>query len=205
MVEFRVQCVIRLCTDDTEVTSFYNTVDRDIELPIDIVNDMWEESRAIYRLNPWLTYTTHLQTIREAGTQARVLDWLDERALTPTEVALCTQLLLESDGSGSYPRRPEAFLSAVERDLPAAELVFDVRRSRAGPPLNMEALQVAVHPSKYSRTGRALRAMGLRSVAEWCCGDTKPGAPVTLGPGPFSACASMCPAPMATRRTIAVR
>lgn len=168
--ELPIFIVIRLCTDDDNVAGFYDAVDKEVELPLDIVDDLRGEAVNIYRLNPWLTYSPVLHTIREAGTLSKVFDFMDERTLTSAEVALCAQLILQKASTGSmpaYPRQPEAFLAAVDKDLLSAPVVYDGRTGRMNPPLNVKALQVAVHPSKHAIPAKMLQAVGLGNLADW--------------------------------------
>lgn len=162
-----VQIVIRLATDDARVASFYESVDAEVELPLDILDDLRGEAQEIYAKNPWLSYNTTLHTVREAGIFAKVFDLLDERALTPMEASLCTQLLLRRDGCPPYSWDVETFLEEVERDASTAEHVFDGRLARFVAPIDMDALRRFVHPRRYAGAARALRAVGLGGVVDW--------------------------------------
>eukprot|EP00596_Hydrurales_sp_CCMP1899_P002650 CAMPEP_0119044152 /NCGR_PEP_ID=MMETSP1177-20130426/29073_1 /TAXON_ID=2985 /ORGANISM="Ochromonas sp, Strain CCMP1899" /LENGTH=258 /DNA_ID=CAMNT_0007013745 /DNA_START=18 /DNA_END=791 /DNA_ORIENTATION=+ len=62
-----VWVVIRLCTDVKEVVDYWNTVDNQIELNMDIIDDQFGEAREINRLNNWLTYGEPLHRLREFG------------------------------------------------------------------------------------------------------------------------------------------
>jgi hypothetical protein len=165
--ELPVLIVIRLCTDNDNIASFYDSVDKEVELSLDIVDDLRGEAMNVYRMNPWLTYSPVLHTIREAGTLSKVFDFIDERALTSMEVALFGQLLVQKEELSPYPRQPEAFLAAVQRDLPSARVVYDGRLGRMSPPLNFKAFQVAVHPSKHAVPAQLLQAVGLGQLADW--------------------------------------
>merc|ERR1712136_378128 len=128
MAELPVRLVIRLCTDDDSVVKFYNDLDKDVEMPLDVIDDFLGE-------------------VREAGARLPVLDFLDERRLTPMEAAFLSQLLLQREGQEAYSRDPEEFLAAIGPDIAAAPLVFDTVKRRCVPPLNFRALSAAIRPS----------------------------------------------------------
>jgi len=159
--------VIRLCTDDDDVTQFYDDIDKEVELSLDIVDDLHGEAKNVYQMNPWLTYTPVLQTVREAGTLSKILDLVDERPLLPMEVAILTQLLLRPATTIQCPRHPENFLSAVEKELACARPVFCGRRQCMASPLQLPALRAAVLPQKYSALGQVAHAVGMGQVADW--------------------------------------
>lgn len=100
MAELPVRLVIRLCTDDDSVVKFYNDLDKDVELPLDIIDDFLGEAQEIRRMNPFLVYTPTLQMLREAGARLPVLDYLDERRLTPMEAAFSEPVAVAAGGPG---------------------------------------------------------------------------------------------------------
>jgi len=85
MIELPVYVVVRLCTDESDVVDFYNQVEDEVEVPMDVLDDMWGEACEVYNQgNGWFAYTKQLHTIREGGTFLRLLDLIDERRLTQT-------------------------------------------------------------------------------------------------------------------------
>merc|ERR1719271_1075295 len=90
--------VIRLVTDDDDVINFYNDVDKEVELPLEVIDDLMNEAKEIRSQgNSWLAYSPLLHKIREGGNFVKLLDLLDERRLTPTEVSVFVQLLLRRE------------------------------------------------------------------------------------------------------------
>lgn len=75
-----VWVVIRLCTNDPKVLQYWNDIDQELELNMDVVDDFYGEAVEIKRKNPWLTYGEPLQRIREFGVHIKEIDLLDEQA-----------------------------------------------------------------------------------------------------------------------------
>jgi Mg-chelatase subunit ChlD len=73
--------VIRLCTDEDEVVEFYNDLDQQLELSIEVLDDFSQEAKEVCTHNPWLNYALPLHRCREMGYQNRLFDILDERRL----------------------------------------------------------------------------------------------------------------------------
>ena len=48
--------VIRLCTDDNAVVSYWNQIDKDLELDLEILDDIVAEATQIHEKNNWFTY-----------------------------------------------------------------------------------------------------------------------------------------------------
>ena len=80
-----VWTVVRLCTDDPEVREFYNSLDEQLELSVEVLDDFNGEAREVYKHNPWICYAEPLHRIRELGYHDRLFDMIDERPLTMGE------------------------------------------------------------------------------------------------------------------------
>lgn len=81
-----VWIIVRLCTDEDEVVEFYNNLDGQLELSIEVLDDFREEAKEVHQENPWLNYGLPIHRMRENGYHDRVFDLMDERALTKTEL-----------------------------------------------------------------------------------------------------------------------
>merc|ERR1719437_106134 len=113
-----VWVVIRLCTDDDSVVEFYNDLDAQLEMSIEVLDDFQSEAQEIYKHNPWLNYTLPLHRCRELGYYHRLFDLLDERLLTKGELREFCFLLFGQDAFDSVPDAEadwDGFYSAITR------------------------------------------------------------------------------------------
>ncbi len=78
--------MIRLCTDEDNVTEFYNQLDGMLELSLEVLDDFLGESKEVQTHNPWLNYALPMHRCRELGYHDRLFDLVDERPLTRGEL-----------------------------------------------------------------------------------------------------------------------
>lgn len=81
-----VWTVVRLCTDKDRVVSYYNDLDSELELSLEVIDDFTGEAEEVYEHNKWLNYALPLQRIREMGFSHKLFDLLDERKFTKEEL-----------------------------------------------------------------------------------------------------------------------
>ena len=86
--------VIRLCTDDDDVVEYWNGVDEELELDMDVLDDLSGEAAQVIGRCPWLTYGPPLHRLREWGTSVKIFDLIDERALARSELFELVKLIL---------------------------------------------------------------------------------------------------------------
>jgi len=115
-----VWVVIRLCTEDDTIVDFYNDLDAQLEMSIEVLDDFAGEAHEVHQHNHWLNYSLPLHRAREWGFHHRIMDLLDERRLTSGEMAEFCRLVF-GDGKFDGAPDPEAdftgFLKLVERAL----------------------------------------------------------------------------------------
>jgi hypothetical protein len=106
--------VIRLCTNEDSVLEYYQKLDDQLELSLEVLDDYLDEAKEVYQYNPWLTYSLCLHRCREMGMSChalhRWLDWLDERSLTRAEIYEVLQIL----GVVESTKSPHALVETEE-------------------------------------------------------------------------------------------
>lgn len=139
-----LQLVIRLCTDEEATIKFYNDIDEELELPLDILDDISGEAKEVASHgNDWFAYTPVLHRIREAGTLSKILDAIDERPLSALEAQQLAELLCGSQRPLAGLSKRE-FLKEVKQIVARAPLVYDARQQEMRPIVNIRKLRVAM-------------------------------------------------------------
>eukprot|EP00429_Kryptoperidinium_foliaceum_P033985 CAMPEP_0176167990 /NCGR_PEP_ID=MMETSP0120_2-20121206/85972_1 /TAXON_ID=160619 /ORGANISM="Kryptoperidinium foliaceum, Strain CCMP 1326" /LENGTH=441 /DNA_ID=CAMNT_0017505677 /DNA_START=36 /DNA_END=1358 /DNA_ORIENTATION=- len=119
-----VRMVIRLCTDDQETIDFYNNLDAEGNLPIDVLDDIRSEAQEVNQMeNNFFAYTALIHRIREAGTLSSVFNSMDDRRLDVEEVRALARMLLEEPEDGRLLSDAELVEKALARQ--SEGLVFD--------------------------------------------------------------------------------
>jgi hypothetical protein len=73
--------VVRLCTNEDRISDYWNGIDAQLEVQMDVLDDLSGEGGEIFKVNPWLTYCDILHRMREFGISLKEFDTLDEAAL----------------------------------------------------------------------------------------------------------------------------
>ena len=89
--------------DDDNVVDFYNSLDDNLELSIEVLDDFEGEAKEVYEHNPWLNYTLPLHRCREMGFFHRVFDMIDERPLSKSDLRDYVCLLFGDSGFDGMP------------------------------------------------------------------------------------------------------
>lgn len=76
-----VWVVIRLCTSESHVVDYWNQIDQQLELEMDVIDDVTCDGLQVEKVNPWLTYGEQLHMLREFGASMKEMDLIDESCL----------------------------------------------------------------------------------------------------------------------------
>ena len=83
-----MQLVIRLCTDDENIVNYWNNIDTELNIDVDVLDDLHGEANEVYEHNKWLTYGEPIHRLREFGIDVKEFDLLDESILTMEQVRI---------------------------------------------------------------------------------------------------------------------
>lgn len=134
--------VIRLCTDEDDVTKFYNDLDGMLELSLEVLDDFNGESQEVSKKNPWLNYAIPMHRCRELGYHDRLFDLIDERALTKGELRDFCVLLFGTQ----YDQIPDPlsawadFAEYIEQRLQHETEQWNPRRKKLKPWISVKKL-----------------------------------------------------------------
>jgi len=122
-----VTVVIRLCTDENNVIDYWNNIDAELEINMDVLDDFESEAKECYVHNKWLTYGMPIQRIREFGVHMKEFDLLDEMKLNVDQVRMvCSKLFdMEINNIVNPDENFPEFLKVLKNYVDIENLVFD--------------------------------------------------------------------------------
>jgi len=143
--------VVRLCTDNDEIVEFYNNLDNNLELSIEVLDNYTSEADEMHQANSWLNYCLALHRMRELGFQHRIFDLLDERSLTISELR---EFFLLMFGVGKFDGVPEpeldfkGFMTSLDRIVKSEKEQWHPVKRKLKPLVSMTKLK-----AEYGRGG----------------------------------------------------
>ena len=147
-----VWTVIRLCTDEEAVVDYWNNIDNNIELEMDVLDDLSGECEEVMSNNDWLTYGEQVHRLREFGCHRKELDLLDESLLSPDQMRSTLAVILGGKQK-DYPHPEVDFpglIAKVKGELARQPMVWSPRRKTMVPCIDIRALQRRYGKSKCS-------------------------------------------------------
>lgn len=92
-----VHIILRLCTNQESIINFWNDIDQEIELSLDVIDGYCSEAKEIYRVNPSICYSKALHQFREFGTLTIEFDHIDERKLNEDSLDKIVSIIYGND------------------------------------------------------------------------------------------------------------
>ena len=59
--------VVRLCTSKDDIVTYWDQVEKDLEMELDIIDDFFGEGEGVMGCNSWVNYGMPLHRLREFG------------------------------------------------------------------------------------------------------------------------------------------
>lgn len=145
MEQLPVWVVVRLCTSDDAIVRYWNNIDSQLELEMDVLDDFASEATEVQSVNGWLTYGEPLHKLREFGLPMKELDMLDEALLDRTQmrtlVAMCMGVPRES-----LPEEWPLFLERVTAGVGQLPEVWSPSSKKTKPWILVKELDYSYNP-----------------------------------------------------------
>lgn len=143
-----VLVIIRLCTDAENIVNYWNTIDSQLELNLEVLDDFESEAKNVALVNDWFTYCEPIHRIRELGVISKELDLIDEALLSTDQMMAVVALLLTSGSVSDMPHPDldwQAFANFVNNLNSTLPMVWCPIKKSLQPRINMAALAQKYH------------------------------------------------------------
>ena len=130
-----VLVIIRMCTDEDDIVEFYNNIDANLELSMDVLDDLRGEALEVNSVNSWLVYGEPLHKAREFGIHHKLFDLIDETRFSPGQIKEFCEFLL---GNGSelltlrLTTMPSRLRSKLRSRAPSSFEILSMVRTNRG-------------------------------------------------------------------------
>lgn len=85
--------ILRLCTEEQQVVDYWDSIDSQLELDIDVLDDQYGDAKQVASTNGWMTYGEPVHKLREFGASMKELDIIDESTLSSEQMrVMCSYL-----------------------------------------------------------------------------------------------------------------
>jgi hypothetical protein len=161
LTKLPVKIVIRLCTDNEEVTDFFNRLDSKLD-DIQVLDDYFGEAMEVYLHNPWLTYAFGLHSLREAGIATDLISELDERCFTIEDIHhFCKEFITGEDANLPHPRNWVAFITSLEGILSKEQEQWNPVKKKQTPWIDIKKLEEMFGRKRYQHTSSSYPTTGV--------------------------------------------
>lgn len=133
--------VVRLCTDHQKIVDYWNNIDKELELEMDVIDDLVQDAKQVKEANPWLVYGDELHRLREFGAAFKEMDLIDEISLGSEQAMTFLKVLLNRKDLPHPQVDWNEFYEAVKAESDTQNLVFDPLCGAFKHPVDMAELK----------------------------------------------------------------